>query len=83
MIWQDIVLGGAQIFFALSLLPSILSKDKPAFATSASTSFMLYVIGYVNFTLNLYGASAGLFLVATLWGVLAFQKYLAGKKPKN
>lgn len=82
MIWQDIILAGAQIFFAVSLLPSILSKDKPAFATSASTSFMLYVIGIVNFTLNLYGASLGLFLVATLWGVLAIQKFNNDKRHK-
>lgn len=80
MIWQDVVLGGAQLFFALSLLPSIFSKDKPAFLTSASTSFMLYVICYVNYTLNLYGAALGLFLVATLWGILAIQKYLLKKK---
>jgi hypothetical protein len=82
MIWQDMILTGAQIFFAISLLPSVFSKDKPAFLTSALTSFMLYVIGVVNFTLNLYGAAFGLFLVATLWGVLAIQKYLADKKSK-
>lgn len=80
MIWQDIILTGAQIFFAISLLPSIFSKDKPALATSALTSFMLYVIGYVNYTLTLYGASLGLFLVATLWGVLAIQKFIINKK---
>jgi len=83
MIWQDIVLGGAQIFFAISLLPSVFSKDKPALATSVMTSFMLYVIGYVNFTLNLYGASGGLFIVATLWGILAIQKYLINKSGNN
>jgi len=83
MIWQDIVLGAAQIFFALSLLPSIFSKDKPALLTSASTSFMLFVICYVNSTLNLYGASIGLFIVATLWGILAVQKHLLNKKQKS
>jgi len=80
MIWQDVILTGAQLFFAVSLLPSIFSKDKPAFLTSASTSFMLYVICYVNFTLNLYGAAAGLFLVATFWAILAIRKYLLNNK---
>ncbi|HLC87573.1 MAG TPA: hypothetical protein VJG66_00770 [Patescibacteria group bacterium] len=80
MIWQDIVLGGAQIFFAISLLPSVFSKDKPALATSIMTSLTLYVICYVNFTLNLYGASAGLFIVATLWGILAIQKHIIDKR---
>jgi hypothetical protein len=79
MIWQDVVLGGAQIFFAVSLLPSVFSKDKPALATSIMTSFMLYVICFVNYTLNLYGAAAGLFLVASLWGILAFQKFTEKK----
>lgn len=77
------VLAGAQIFFAFSLLPSIFSKDKPAFLTSAFTSFMLYVIGIVNFTLNLYGATLGLFIVATLWAILAIQKYLIDRKQKS
>jgi hypothetical protein len=80
MIWQDIILTGAQIFFGLSLLPSIFSKDKPALLTSASTSFMLFVISYVNYTLNLFGASLGLFIVAILWGTLAIQKYSSRKK---
>lgn len=80
MIWQDIVLGGAQIFFALSLLPSVFSKDKPALATSVMTSFMLYVICFVNYSLNLYGAAVGLFIVAGLWAILAIQKYLATKR---
>jgi len=82
MIWQDMVLTGAQLFFAVSLLPSIFSKDKPALLTSASTSFMLYVISYVNFTLNLYGASLGLFIVASFWAVLAIQKFLIERKRK-
>lgn len=80
MIWQDIVLGGAQLFFAVSLLPSIFSKDKPALATSVMTSFMLYIIGYVNYTLNLKGASVGLFIVASLWGTLAIQKFREKQK---
>lgn len=82
MIWQDIVLGGAQLFFAIALFPSILSQDKPAFATSLMNSVMLFVICYVNFTLALYGASLGLFIVATLWAILAIQKYLLNRKVK-
>lgn len=80
MIWQDIVLAGAQIFFAVSLLPSVFSKDKPALATSIMTSLMLYVICFVNYTLGLYGAALGLFLVASLWGTLAVQKFRENKK---
>jgi hypothetical protein len=80
MPWQDIALAITQLIFAAALFPSILSKDKPAFATSLMNSIMLYVISYVNLTLNLYGAAAGLFLVATLWGILAIQKYLINKK---
>ena len=83
MIWQDIILAGAQILFAIALFPSLLSKDKPAFATSLMNSIMLYVISYVNFTLSLFGAAAGLFLVATLWGILAIQKYRVDKKSKK
>lgn len=80
MSWQDIVLTVGQFVFIIALLPSIFSKDKPAISTSVLNSSVLYIISYVNATLNLYGNAVGLFIVATLWAFLAIQKYLIDKK---
>lgn len=80
MIWQDAVLLVGQIIFAIALLPSIFSKDKPALATSIINFVVLYIIGFVNITLKLYGFAAGIFIVGVLWNILAVQKYLVDKK---
>lgn len=77
--WQDLVLLIAQIIFIIALFPSILSKDKPAITTSIMNAVVLFIISFVNFTLNLFGALFGLFLVAVCWTILAVQKYLVDK----
>lgn len=82
MSWQDVVLLICQIVFAIALFPSILSKNKPALTTSVLNTVFLYIIFLVNLTLNLYGFAAGIFIVATLWLILAVQKYLIDKKNK-
>lgn len=82
MSWQDIVLLICQIVFAIALFPSILSNNKPALSTSVLNTVFLYIIFFVNLTLNLYGFAVGIFIVATLWLTLAVQKYLIDKKNK-
>lgn len=80
MLWQDVVILISQLVFAFALFPSILSKDKPAFATSILNTVFLLLLSYTNFTLGLFGAAFGLFLVGILWGILAVQKYIIDKK---
>lgn len=83
MSWQDIVLTTCQFAFIIALLPSIYSKDKPALTTSVMNGTFLVIIGIVDLSLNLVGAALGLFVTATLWLVLAVQKYLIDQKSKR
>lgn len=80
MIWQDIVLTICQTIFIFALLPSIFSKDKPSFSTSAINAVVLVVLGSVNITLKLYGFAISVFILAIAWGILAVQKYLIDKR---
>lgn len=74
MHWQDIVLTGGTIVFIIALLPSVLSKDKPAVSTSIMTGTVLIVFAYVYFTLSLWFSTLTTALTAALWFTLAVQK---------
>lgn len=78
--WQDTVLAVGSLIFAIALIPSIISKDKPAFWTSAINGVVLifFVITYAS--LSLWYAVVTTSLSAFLWLVLAFQKKLQTKK---
>lgn len=75
MHWQDIALSVGQIIFVISLLPSILSKDKPALATSTMTAIILYIFALIDLTIPLYVTSVTVTATALGWTILAFQKY--------
>jgi len=72
--WQDFVLTIGSIIFIIALIPSVLSKDKPALFTSIITSSVLIVMAIVYFSLSLYFTAVTTFITGILWGVLAFQK---------
>lgn len=80
MHWQDLVITVGQIIFVLSLLPSILSKNKPALLTSSITALILYIFTFVYITLSLYFAAISVAATAVGWSVLAYQKYRLEKK---
>lgn len=83
MSWQDIVLTvGAWIFF-FALLPSIFSKNKPAFSTSIVTGSVLasFVVAYASLALWISAASTS--LVSAAWLMLAWQKHRESKKQKE
>lgn len=82
MSWQDVTILISEVFFAIALFPSIMSKDKPALITSVLNAFFLVVLAFTNYTLNLYGATVGFIVVGGLWFVLAVQKYLIDKRNK-
>lgn len=80
MQWQDLIFTIGQLIFIVSLLPSILSKDKPAFATSIITATVLYIFALVDITLSLYLTSIAVAATGVGWSILAYQKYTTDRK---
>ena len=72
--WQDYVFMVGGLGFSIFLLPSILSKDKPARFTSFFTMIVLitFAVTYLTLSLNLAAVSTG--LTAFLWFILFRQK---------
>ena len=75
MHWQDFVFITGQVAFTLSLLPSVFSKDKPAFLTSIVSASFLVIFAFTYTTLSLWLAALGTATTSTLWFILAYQKY--------
>lgn len=63
------------MIFAVALIPSILSKDKPAIMTSLTTGSVLLVFSIAYFTLGLWVATFTNGIVGAMWLYLAWQKY--------
>lgn len=80
MAWQDIVISVCQLLAVFSLLPSILSDDKPALKTSVMNVVLVSLICFSLFTLGLYFSAATAFAIVISWSVLAYQKYATKKK---
>ena len=79
--WQDITLAVGSLIFAIALVPSIMSKDKPALWTSTVTGGVLIVFTGTYASLSLWYATFTTALAAILWIVLALQKILQNKQP--
>lgn len=75
MIWQDAVLSAGSFVFVVALVPSVISKDKPAFSTSILTGGVLLVFAGVYASLGLWLSMVVTTFTAGLWLVLAGQKY--------
>ncbi len=74
MRWQDIVISIAQVCFIFAMLPSILSKDKPALATSVMNVVLVSIIATSLLTLHLWLSGLTAIGIATTWAILAAQK---------
>lgn len=83
MAWQDIILSVGSWIFTIALIPSVLSKDKPALSSSLTTGSVLAVYAVTYLTLSLWTAAASTVLVAGMWFTLAVQKYRADRKAKK
>lgn len=83
MTWQDMVIAAGQWIFLLALLPSILGKDKPAFATSILTAVILVVFAVTYATLALWVSTVTTLLVSGAWLTLAVQKHGMNRREKN
>lgn len=73
--WQDFLLSVCVIIFNLALLPSIKSKHKPSLATSLINvaALLLELIAFIS--LSLWYAAVMVVINATLWAILALQRY--------
>ncbi len=80
MHWQEIVFLIGQMIFNISLLPSILGKDKPAFTTSLITATVIFVYVFVYASLSLWVTGISVGSTGIFWAILAYQKYKMNKK---
>jgi hypothetical protein len=83
MTWQDLVYSIGQWVFIVALLPSVFSKNKPAFVSSLTTGTVLLVYVFTMASLNLWVSSASTSITCLVWYILAFQKYRLDKKIKE
>ncbi len=82
MTWQDIILSVGSWIFAIALIPSILSKDKPALSSSLITGSVLTIFACTYLTLSLWTTAASTVLVAGMWFTLALQKIRLTRREK-
>ncbi len=75
MIWQDYVLSFGSIILIFALIPSVISKNKPALATSIITGLVLTAFAITFATLQLFFTTITTASVAIMWFVLAVQKF--------
>jgi hypothetical protein len=80
MQWQDVAITIGTVIFVIALVPSILSKDKPAVPTSMMTGSVLVVFTVVYISLALWFSAIATGVTAILWYILALQVLLRRKK---
>ena len=73
MKWQDKVFSVGEIVFLTGLIPSLLSDQKPAAATSLATAFMLYAFLFVHASYGLWVTFTLTAVTATIWLALGIQ----------
>ena len=83
MLWQDIVLSVGNLLLAVSLIPSIVGRDKPALSTSLLSGSILFTFGIVYVSLSLWTSVLAISFSVALWFVLAVQKYRQRRSEKN
>lgn len=80
MMWQDYILTIGSVVFSVALVPAVLAREKPPLSTSAPTFFFLYLFSFVYATLTLWMSALTAFITATLWLILAIQRYRQGRR---
>lgn len=74
MKWQDVAGSVAQVGFIVSLLPSVLSEQKPAAATSFATALLLATFLVIYASYRLWVTVATTAAATMLWLVLGIQE---------
>jgi hypothetical protein len=78
--WQDIVLAISFAVFNVALVPSVISKHKPALGTSLLTTVFLIPGLVVYISLSLWYSVIMTVINIGLWTTLLIQRYLQSKK---
>ena len=81
--WQDLLLSICSVLFTVALIPSLKSKNKPAFATSFMTFLLLATSLIAYASLKLWYTTAITVITAILWLTLAIQRLRQIKKPTH
>jgi len=81
MIWQDMIIFITNLFFSYALVPQVYLgfKKKKGYIhlqTSLINSAGMYLVSFCFFTLRLYFSTVLGLATATLWAVLAIQKFV-------
>ncbi|MBP6041494.1 hypothetical protein KA529_00545 [Candidatus Saccharibacteria bacterium] len=77
--WEDLVIGLGNIVLSISLFSAVRDSQKPPLSTSIPTAITIYIFCIAQISLGLYLTTAVTFVVATLWAVLAWQRFRQGK----
>ncbi len=77
--WRDIVLAISFAVFNIALIPSIISKHKPALGTSLVTATFLIPGLVVYISLSLWYSAIMTAINISLWTTLSIQRYLQSK----
>lgn len=77
--WQDTVIAGCQFVAVISLIPTIMGKDKPAFSTSLMNMVLVAIIAFCLGTLQLWVSVFTASLISLCWTVLVLQNLRARK----
>lgn len=81
--WQDWLITTVQWIFTITLLLIIRDKDKkPAFLPSLITSIGVFAISFAFATLELWLSFVSSAIMATEWGIIAYQRYRLDKKAR-
>lgn len=81
MLWQDYILTIGSVVFSVALVPAVMAKEKPPLSTSVPTFFFLYLFSFVYTTLSLWLSAMTAGITATLWLILAIQRYRQQRSP--
>ncbi len=80
--WQDTVIALCQLAFLPSMLPTLLGNDKPALTTSALNAVIVSIIVLTFVTLELWFSVITGAITASIWAILAVQKWQIDSKKK-
>ena len=80
MLWQDLVLTGGQLVLIFSLIPSIVSRHKPALMTSLLAVVVLAAFTGVYVTMHLWFTAVTVGVTCFTWVILAYQRHAIDKR---
>lgn len=77
--WQDTVIAACQLAFLPSMIPTLIGKDKPAFSTCVMNAVIVSIITLTFVTLDLWFSVVTGSITASIWVILAIQKWRIDK----